>query len=73
MPPSEPVPDTKRKLFYCGDPTAHRHHAECVMCKSCVSVESGHRFRDTLSFQEFQITKMCQACQDDFWGGDDDE
>lgn len=40
----------------------------CVMCGNQVG-----RFRDNLSLKEYTISGMCQACQDDFFGGNEDE
>lgn len=40
----------------------------CVMCG-----QSASWFRDTLSRKEFAISGMCQGCQDDFFGDDEEE
>ena len=56
---------TEQVRIKCGGGETHTGHASCVVCGACVSVEAGHSFRDTLSsFREFQISKLCQACQD---------
>lgn len=66
----------KAKRLDCGEPDCAARkcgHAHCRECGSCVSVESGHRFRDHLSFKEWQITQFCQACQDIVFAEPEDE
>ena len=41
-------------------------HSFCPMCKEPVS-----EFRDELSKKEYQISGMCQKCQDSIFGGSD--
>jgi len=38
----------------------------CVVCGS--AVEGPHNFRDELSWKEWQISFLCQACQDETFG-----
>ena len=37
----------------------------CPFCKKSVDVVNG--FRDGLSIKEFEISGLCQSCQDDFF------
>ena len=38
---------------------------ECVFCKKEIKFSD---FRDKLSRQEYEISGMCQACQDEMFG-----
>ena len=40
------------------------------VCVSCGNEPDG--FRDEVSEREWGIGRMCQACQDRVWGGDDE-
>jgi ribosomal protein L37AE/L43A len=42
---------------------------KCPICNKSVVKEN---FRDILSLKEFQISGMCQKCQDDFFGKQED-
>ena len=43
-------------------------------CMTCDSVGNTHTsFRDDLSRKEYQISGMCQSCQDDFFGISEDD
>lgn len=42
-------------------------HRRCTFCGCCVSVEEHGPFRDALSFKEFQMSGLCQQCQDDIF------
>lgn len=37
----------------------------CPLCKKQISIDD---FRDGISLKEYQISGMCQQCQDDFFG-----
>lgn len=37
-------------------------------CPFCSKVINQADFRDTLSKREFEISGLCQVCQDDFFG-----
>lgn len=39
----------------------------CATCGKPVT-----KFRDPLSEKEFEISGMCQTCQDSIWGGEDE-
>jgi hypothetical protein len=39
---------------------------DCVICGATVNIETD--FRDTLSKMEYDISSMCQACQDKIFG-----
>lgn len=41
----------------------------CPFCKK----EIDGNFRDSLSLREYQISGLCQACQDDFFKEDDED
>ena len=53
-----------RHLGWDGDPN------HCHMCNSQINMDD---FVDGLSAREFEISGMCQKCQDDFFRGGDDE
>jgi len=42
----------------------------CPFCGKPVSIED---FRDDLSRREFKISGLCQKCQDEFFGGGNEE
>ena len=44
---------------------------ECVQCESPKVTEED--FKDAVSLKEFQISRLCQVCQDDFFGKESDE
>jgi len=48
-----------------GTGTAIKEH-KCALCK-----EDAGTFRDSLSEKEYGISGMCQSCQDDVFGGED--
>jgi hypothetical protein len=62
-----PACETKRKPLTCGDAQSHLGHKDCPFCGSCTSFEAHGPFRDALSFKEYGISGLCQACQDDFF------
>ena len=39
---------------------------QCPFCKELVDLEG---FRDRASRQEYEISGICQKCQDDYFGG----
>ena len=42
------------------------------LCPFCGKSALPQDFRDPLSFREFQISGLCQACQDNTFGGPDE-
>lgn len=58
--------DIAKKLF-------GRSRKECIESKECV-VCGGHadEFEDELSEKEYKISGMCQKCQNEFFGNDED-
>jgi len=44
---------------------------ECMSCDS--TGNDAKSFSDDISRKEYQISGMCQECQDDIFGGGDDE
>lgn len=55
--------DVSKELF-----GRNRDGAICVTCGSDKIKKED--FRDPLSWKEFNISKMCQKCQDEVFGGD---
>ena len=52
-----------------------RNRQECVdslTCATCGGDCLKHAFRDPLSWKEFQISGMCQKCQDSVFGGEEE-
>lgn len=41
----------------------------CAICKVEVTPDT---FRDALSVREYQISQMCQGCQDSVFGGEEE-
>jgi len=52
------------------DRTATISAGLCVTCPSKGNIASS--FTDDISRKEYQISAMCQSCQDDFFGGCED-
>lgn len=42
----------------------------CPFCYKPISIDE---FRDPLSRREYQISGVCQSCQDDFFGSDEEK
>lgn len=53
------------KLF--PDKAKLREEGKCPFCIKLVNEDD---FRDDLSRREFEISGLCQECQDDFFGGE---
>ena len=51
-----------------GANVARVERGQCATCGEDVRAQ---QFRDRLSAREFEISGMCQACQDSVFGGDD--
>lgn len=52
-----------------------RNRVECIntlTCATCGGDCLKHAFRDPLSWKEFQISGMCQKCQDSVFGGEEE-
>lgn len=47
-----------------------RNDFQCVSCGS-EKVGKPEFFKNDVSWEEWKISKMCQACQDSVWGDDD--
>jgi len=48
-----------------------RNRMESILtltCATCGNDAQNHAFRDTLSWKEFNISGMCQECQDEVFG-----
>ncbi|HIB83895.1 MAG TPA: hypothetical protein EYO59_04635 [Chromatiaceae bacterium] len=48
-----------------------RNRMESILtltCATCGNDAQNHAFRDTLSWKEFNISGMCQKCQDEVFG-----
>ena len=55
------------KQFWGFERTNH----QCCQCGS--TKVKRENFRDALSWKEFSLTRWCQRCQDNFFGGDEEE
>ncbi len=51
----------------------HVKDVEMGLCPFCRKKIRKSSFRDELSLQEFRISGLCQKCQDEVFGGDEDE
>ena len=51
-----------------GNAVARVERGQCATCGEDVRVQ---QFRDRLSEREFNISGMCQVCQDDVFGGEE--
>ncbi len=45
----------------------HVKQVEAGKCPTCGKPIDATTFKDDLSLKEFRISRMCQACQDDFF------
>ena len=43
---------------------------EMNRCPFCKNIINQRDFRDDISRKEFQISGLCQSCQDEFFGGE---
>ena len=53
--------------FYRQDGKRERGR-DCVSCGCSCKYEHQGLFKDQISFREFQISCLCQNCQDDVFG-----
>lgn len=53
-----------------GDMVKAVEEGLCPFCRNPVNFED---FRDDLSRREFKISGLCQKCQDEFFGGGNEE
>jgi len=58
------------KISGLGDMVKAVEEGLCPFCGKPVSIED---FRDDLSRREFKISGLCQKCQDEFFGGGNEE
>ena len=49
--------------------TARIKEGKCPFCGKIIDVDN--EFKDDLSRREYEISGMCQSCQDEFFKGDD--
>lgn len=49
----------------------HVHAVDEGLCPFCKKPIIKEDFRDALSLREFEISGLCQSCQDDFFGKKD--
>lgn len=42
---------------------------EAAKCPFCAKLVNTNLFRDKVSLREFNISGLCQKCQDEFFGG----
>ena len=62
-------PEIRDLMNYFLDSNITREEAISeALCVMCDATDVGyHSFRDTLSVDEYQISGMCQECQDSIW------
>lgn len=58
------------EVFSLGDMVKAVEEGLCPFCRNPVNFED---FRDDLSRREFKISGLCQKCQDEFFGGGNEE
>jgi len=58
------------KISGLGDMVKAVEEGLCPFCRNPVNFED---FRDDLSRREFKISGLCQKCQDEFFGGGNEE
>ena len=58
------------EAFGFGDMVKDADNGNCPFCKSEIKFSD---FKDDLSLREYQIFGLCQKCQDEFFGGEDNE
>ena len=58
------------KISGLGDMVKAVEEGLCPLCGNPVNFED---FRDDLSRREFKISGLCQKCQDEFFGGGNEE
>lgn len=58
------------KISGLGDMVKAVEKGLCPFCRNPVNFED---FRDDLSRREFKISGLCQKCQDEFFGGGNEE
>ena len=65
-PMSEKTPSMKAAIEQLFPGTAAAiEDKKCPMCRSAIG-----EFRNAISKREYEISGMCQKCQDDFFGTD---
>ncbi len=64
-------PEMEKFLDQFTMKTFGRKRAECIKKGICVECGgSACKFRDTTSLKEFNISALCQSCQDSLFGKD---
>lgn len=58
------------EAFSLGDMVKAVEEGLCPFCRNPVNFEG---FRDDLSRREFKISGLCQKCQDEIFGGGNEE
>lgn len=64
----------KKALFEAiglGQQVERVEKGNCPLCGK--AVHPNNEFRDELSRREYKISGMCQKCQDDFFGNEDNK
>jgi hypothetical protein len=66
-----PAIDAMLSSIFGVDRTSTISEGKCVSCDSTGNIATS--FCDDISRKEYAISGLCQSCQDDVFGGDDDE
>ena len=66
-----PAIDAMLSSIFGVDRTATISEGKCVSCDSTGNIATS--FHDDISRKEYAISGLCQSCQDDVFGGSDDE
>ena len=66
-----PAIDALLSTIFGKDRTSTISEGKCVSCDSTGNIATS--FHDDISRKEYAISGLCQPCQDDVFGGSDDE
>ena len=71
--PSYKAPQMDSALTYLFGVDRHKtiSNGECIACEVTGLIASS--FSDDVSRKEYSISGMCQSCQDDLFGADEDD
>ena len=64
-----PIDILSKYMGPLADMRKSRLDGKCPFCREVIDLSS---FRDDLSYREFEISGLCQKCQDDTFGTDHD-
>lgn len=46
-----------------------KESGKCPFCGKDMTIDANKSFKDDRSLKEYEISGLCQDCQDDFFGG----